>query len=214
MRTDAVLILAQWLSPAFPVGAFAYSHGLETAIQDGAVRSAESLEVWLEDVLCHGTGSNDAILIAAAHGAQDEIELGRVDASARAFAASAERVRENLLMGRAFAATVSASHSIDLPDLVYPVALGRAARLVDLPVEPVKAMYLQAFLSNLVSAAVRLVPLGQTEGQTVLARLTPLCRTVATEMHGRGLDDLSSTAFLSDIAAMRHETLATRLFRS
>jgi len=214
MRTDAALVLAQWLSPAFPVGAFAYSHGLETAVQDGVVTSGETLHAWLEDVLCHGTGANDAILLAAAHDARDEAALDHVDASARAFAASAERLRESLLMGRAFAATVSVSHGLVLPDLVYPVALGRAARLVQLPLELVQAMYLQAFLSNIVSVAVRLVPLGQTQGQTVLARLTPLCRRVATEVRGRGLDDLSGAAFLSDIAAMRHETLNTRLFRS
>ncbi len=214
MHTDATLVLAQWLSPAFPVGAFAYSHGLETAVQDGVVSGGETLRAWLEDVLCHGTGANDAIILAAAHAARDEDALDHVDASARAFTASAERMRESLLMGRAFAATVSASHGIALSDLVYPVAVGRAARLAGLPLELVQAMYLQAFASNIVSVAVRLVPLGQTEGQTVLARLTPICRRIATEVRGRKLDDLSGAAFLSDIAAMRHETLHTRLFRS
>ncbi|MCV2868694.1 urease accessory protein UreF [Defluviimonas sp. WL0002] len=214
MRTEDALILAQWLSPAFPVGAFAYSHGLETAVQDGVVWNGGTLQAWLEDVLWHGTGANDAILVAAAYTARNEDELDLADASARAFAASAERLREGLLMGSAFTATVLASHGITLPDLVYPVALGRAARLAKLPLEPVQAMYLQAFVSNIVSAAVRLIPLGQTEGQAVLGRLAPQCGKVAAKVRGRGLDDLGGTAFLSDVAAMRHETLNIRLFRS
>lgn len=218
MRTDAALILSQWLSPSFPVGAFAYSHGLETAIQEGAVGSADTLECWLEDVLCAGTGRNDAILIAAAHGADPAphgtVTVRQVDAVARAFAASSERVSESLKMGRAFAATVAASHAVDLPELTYPVAVGRAARLLGLPLEMTQMLYLQSFLSNLVSVAVRLVPLGQTEGQRTLARLGRLCAPVAAASRDRTLDDLAGAAFLSDIAAMRHESLRTRLFLS
>ncbi len=214
MGIDAVLKLAQWLSPSYPIGAFGYSHGLETVIHDGVVRTAAQLETWLEDVLCHGTGYCDAILIAAAYGAEDEAGLDAVDATARAFAPSAERLGESVLMGRAFARTVAATHSIYLTDLTYPVALGRAARLSCVPLDLAQVMYLQSFLSNLVSAAVRLVPLGQTEGQAALARLTPLCTNTVAKAEGRTRDDLAGCAFLSDIAAMRHETLKVRLFRT
>ena len=214
MPTDAPLILAQWLSPAYPVGAFSYSHGLETAIQDGVVRTALSLECWLMDVLCHGTGLSEAILVAAAYDAQDGDEVMLVDATARAFVSSAERLRESVLQGAAFARTASAIHDLDLPELTYPVAVGRAARLFGLPLPLTQSMYLQSVMSNLVSAAVRLVPLGQTEGQAVLSRLTPICAETVDKADGQTLDDLSSAAFLSDIAAMRHETLKIRLFRS
>ena len=215
MPTNAnILTLAQWLSPAFPVGAFAYSHGLETVIQSGGLRSAEALQAWLEDVLLHGTGRNDALLLRAAYGAGTPEAVAEVDATARAFCSSSERLLETTLQGDAFCKTVADVWGSDLSGLTYPVAVGAAARKMEIDVALACSMYLQAFLSNLVSAAVRAVPLGQTEGQAVLAALTPHIETIVAETEGGTLDDLYSTAFLSDIAAMRHETLNSRIFRS
>ncbi|WP_323768265.1 urease accessory protein UreF [Marinovum sp.] len=213
MHTD-LLTLQHWLSPSFPVGAFAYSHGLETAIARGWVTSAESLRDWLEPLLQDGTGRADAVLIALGWQAEDAAALGEVDATARAFAASAERLQEGHLQGAAFCQTVRDIWGFDLPDLMLPVALGRAARLAGLPLEATTAMYLHAFAGNLVSAAIRLVPLGQTEGQAALAALTPLCARLAAETTGATASDLYSNAFLSDVAAMAHETLQPRIFRS
>jgi urease accessory protein len=206
-NTD-LLTLAQWLSPAFPVGAFAYSHGIETAIRDGAVTDVISLELWLSDVLAQGSGRADAVLLAAAHRGEAVNDL------ARAFAASAERLRESERQGAAFAGTVRAVWGLDLPDLLHPVAVGRASALKGLDAETTAALYLQSFASNLVSAAVRLVPLGQTDGQRVLAALSPLCEAVAAEAMTADPEDLWSNAWGSDIAAMRHETMEPRLFQS
>lgn len=206
--TTDILTLAQWLSPAFPVGAFAYSHGLETAIRDGAVGDATTLEDWLSDVLTQGSGRADAVLLAAAYRGED------VDDLARAFAASAERIRESARQGAAFTAIVRAVWSLDLQDRMYPVAVGQAAALKGIDIETVTSMYLHSFVSNLVSAAVRLVPLGQTDGQHVLAALGPLCRTTAEDAMASTTDDLWSNAWGSDIAAMRHETMEPRLFQS
>ena len=209
-----VLTLAQWLSPAFPVGAYAYSHGLEWAIGEGAIGDAAALGEWLADVIAHGAGRSDAILLAAAHRADTAAEVADVAGAARAFAPSRERLAEAALQGAAFCATVRAVWGLDLPDAPYPVALGRACRLRGLPLALAAPMHLHAFVANLISAAVRAVPLGQTEGQTVLAALEPLCREVAARALAEGLDDLSGTAFLSDVASMRHETQTVRLFRS
>ena len=202
------LPLAQWLSPAFPIGAFAYSHGVETAIRDMAVTDAASLETWLGDVLTQGSGRADAVFLAAARRGVDVNDL------ARAFAASSERLRESERQGAAFAGTVRAVWGLDLPDLLYPVAVGTAAALKGLDPETTAALYLQSFVSNLVSAAVRLVPLGQTDGQRVLAALSPLCHTVAAEALTADPEDLWSNGWASDIATMRHETLEPRLFQS
>ena len=210
MNTDPGLILAQWFSPAYPVGGFAYSHGLETAIAEGVVRDRAALQAWLEGVLAQGSGRTDAILLAAAHRG----EIAEADALARALAPSAERLRETVLQGEAFARTTAAIWGIALPPLAYPVAVGAAARALALPVEATARHYLQGFAGNLVSAAVRLVPLGQTEGQTCLAALAPLCARLAAETSDGDLDETGGAAFLSDIAAMRHETLHVRLFRS
>lgn len=213
MRTD-LLTLQQWLSPSFPVGAFAYSHGLEVAIARGWITSAKDLQGWLMPLLEDGSGRSDAVMLAQAYQAEDAAALDWIDATARAFAPAAERLMEADLQGAAFARTVREVWGLDLPDMVLPVAVGRAARLMDLPLQDACAMYLHAFVANLTSAAIRLVPLGQTEGQAVLARLAPLCSRFAGESAAMTLDDLYSNAFLSDVAAMTHETLEPRLFRS
>jgi len=214
--TDSqVLKLVQWLSPAYPVGAFAYSHGLESATSAGNVGDAAALEDWLADVLCHGAGRSDVIFLAAAFRAADRAGLMRIDAQARAFAPSAERLMETEAQGHAFAKTTGAVWPGDeLPPLSHPVALGHAANLHGLPLLLTARMYLQAFASNLVSAGIRLIPIGQTDGQKTLSALTPLIETLAEKAIDETPEDLSSTAFLADIASMKHETQYSRLFRS
>ncbi len=213
MSTNAYLTLAQWFSPGFPVGAYAYSHGLESAIDRGAIADAETLEIWLEDLVSQGSGRNDVILLAAAFDTPPE-GLAALDAEARAFAASSERLTETLDQGAAFCRTVGAIWAMDIGTLSYPVAVGRAARLEVLPLDMTAQMYLHAFTANLVSAAVRLVPLGQTEGQAVLAALAPLIERTAKDAIQRGLDDISSNCFAVDIEAMRHETQYSKVFRT
>ncbi|MFT4743332.1 MAG: urease accessory protein [Yoonia sp.] len=209
-----VLTLAQWLSPAFPVGAFAYSHGLETAIQSGALANACDLEKWISDVLNYGSGRNDCILLRAAYGCGSDAALEDVNQTALAVSASSERVFETQLQGTAFSQTTAAIWGGDGSALCYPVAVGYAAAHMQFNVDLTAALYLHAFASNLVSAAVRAVPLGQTDGQRVIAALIPMCDQIAKDTQTTTRDDLSSTAFLSDIAAMQHETLQPRIFRS
>ncbi len=212
--SNDLLILAQWLSPSFPVGAFAYSHGLEHAVCAGRVRNSEELRLWLSGVLRHGSGWSDVVFLATAYSANDEADLGLVDEMARAFQSSAERSRESERMGAAFARTVRDVWELDIPDLMYPVAVGRAARLKSVGLQETNSLYLHSFAANMVSAAVRLVPLGQTEGQAVLAALGPICTTLAEQAEMATLDDLSNVAIMSDISAMRHETQEPRLFQS
>ena len=212
MHTDSrLLTLTQWLSPAYPVGGFGWSHGLEAAIAEVWVSDVISLEAWLRDVLAEGSGRSDALFVVLAHGAEDITVL---DATARAYAASLERQQESARQGAAFAAVTREVWALDLPDVMLPVALGRAAGLVGMEPEPVAALYLHSFVSNLTSAAQRLMPLGQTAAQGIVHRLAPLCIKIAADVHGGSLDDLSSQTFLSDIAAMRHETQQPRLFQS
>lgn len=209
--TDPVLTLMQWLSPAFPVGAFAYSHGLEQAIADGAVGDGPTLAAWLDALLHSGSAQADAVLVALAHGAEDPAP---VDADARAFAASAERLQESVLQGTAFCDTANAVWDLELPPLTYPVAVGTAARRMAVPLPQVLPLYLLAFASNLVSVCQRALPLGQTDGQRVLAGLTPRIEAVARTAATADRDALRATSFAADIAAMRHETLQPRIFRT
>ncbi len=212
--TLEILTLAQWLSPAYPVGAFSYSHGLETAISDGTVADAESLYTWVAEVMQHGSGQTDALFLAAAFNCDTPNELAEVDVTCRAFAPTRERLMETDLQGAAFAKTTATIWGVDLPQLCYPIAIGRAARQFGLPLALTAAMYLQAFSSNLISVGMRLIPLGQTDGQTLIQRLGTVCQNVATAALDGDLGQLTSTAFLADIAAMRHETQHTRIFRT
>lgn len=209
MSTD-ILTLSQLLSPSFPVGAFAYSHGLETAIDDGKVHDANNLQDWLRDLLHFGSAQSDAVLVNMAYAG----EAAEVDAIARAFAASAERLKETELQGAAFCDTVRDVWGIDLGQLCYPVAVGQTARAMALDPELCTALYLQAFIANLVAAAMRLVPMGQVDGQKVQATLKPDCVAIANASVGTTADDLHSCTWGSDIAAMRHETQYSRVFRS
>ena len=211
MHTDHLLTLTQWLSPAFPTGAFAWSHGLERAIGRGDVDTPDGLRAWLNDVLAYGAGRNDAILLVAAHRGDDLLDLSDLS---KALAPSAARRQETLQQGAAFAQTVRAVWQLDVPDMAFPVAVGRAAGLMGLPVVPVTQIWLQSFVSNLIQAALRLMPLGQTEGQRILSELAPLCASLGEEAADATLDDLGSAVFLADIASMQHETHYPRIFRS
>lgn len=212
MPTDPrLLTLTQWLSPSYPLGSFAYSHGLEAAIRWGWIEDEARLLEWLSGVITEGSGFSDATLILQAYRADN---IDEINAIARAYAPSSERLREAERQGSAFARVTRDVWELDLPDLLLPVALGRAAQLVTLDPEAVSALYLHAFASNLIQAAQRLMPLGQTAGQRILHQLTPVCTETAQRAANHPLDEIYSNAFLSDIASMHHETLEPRLFQS
>lgn len=206
--TADLLTLTQWLSPAFPVGSYAYSHGLEQAIASGQITDADGLRAWLSVVLAQGSGRVDATLLCLA---LDGAELAE---TARALAPSRERAQEAEDQGRAFVEAVNGLRGTDIPAQPLPTAVGQAARPLSLPAPEVAALYLHAFTSNLVSAAVRFVPLGQAQGQKVLSDLHPLILQIADEAARAGLDDLASGAFGSDMVSMEHETLDVRIFRT
>jgi len=208
-----LLHLLAWLSPGFPTGAYAYSHGLEWAVECGDVQNADTLRAWLADILCHGSGHNDAILLRHAH--RGDHDLASLNNLAAALAPSRERRMETLDQGTAFIVAAAAWDPPQLPDRVaHPVAVGALAARHGIDEDATTAAYLQAFASNLISAAVRLVPLGQSTGLRVLADLEPVILDVAARTRSASLDDLGGCAFRADLAAMRHETQYTRLFRS
>ncbi len=209
--TADILLLAQWLSPAFPVGGFAYSHGLEAAIAQGQV-TQDTLTAWCGAVLSVGAGRNDLILLAAAR--RDTVPVAELDALARAFCVSSERVLETRAQGAAFVVAVNAVWQLELPPLCLPVAVGAAARARNLPLEVTAAMTLQGFASQLVFAAARLGLVGQVAAQRCLADLSGCFAAVVTEVLDAGVDDLGGAVPLADIAAMRHETLPRRIFRT
>jgi urease accessory protein len=211
-----LLNLLAWLSPAFPVGAFAYSHGLEWAVETGDIRDGDDLLLWLTDLLAQGAGRSDSILLRHAHrAAANPAVLADIVLLAMACAPSRERRDEAMNQGRAFRLAVAPWTTTLLhEDAPYCVTVGAAAGERGIAENDTAVAYLQAFATNLISAAVRLVPLGQTAGLRVLAALEAVILDTAEEAKRCTLDDLGGCAFRSDIAAMRHETQYTRLFRS
>ena len=218
--------LLAWLSPSFPVGAFSYSHGLEWAIEDGTVRDAPGLEAWIADILMQGAGRSDAILFAHAADAIDDPErLAEVAELAAALAPGAERRLESLAQGRAFMIAVTAAWPNGAlakaaewlagdEGPAYPVAVAVAAAAHGVPRRPAAEAYLHAFAANIVSAGLRAVPLGQTDGQKIIARLSPVVTRAVERAEGQPLEAVGGAVFRADIASMKHETQYTRLFRS
>jgi urease accessory protein len=214
MSIDAnqLLLLLNWMSPAFPTGAFAYSHGLEWTIDCGDVQSADELRNWISDLVTRGSVWNDAVLFARCW----EDDLDMLNDTALALCSSRERHLETTQLGRAFAiaAHVFAPQVTDGGELAYPVAAGRALAALRVNKEDALLAFLQGFCAALTSVAVRLVPLGQTRGLEVLRDLMPVITATAVRAGTATLDDLGSITLNADIAAMKHETLLSRVFRT
>jgi urease accessory protein len=226
MQPAALYRLMAWLSPAFPVGAFSYSSGIEWAVEAGDIKDAETLKAWLGVMLTDGGGYCDAVLFAQAHRAvasTDDKAMREIAELAAAFAPSKERHLETTAQGNAFVEATRAAWACDAIErlktiwdgpVAYPVAVATAAGGHGIALEPSLAAYLQAVAANWVSAGVRLIPLGQSDGQRVLAALEPVVTATAQRALVAKLDDLGSSAFRADLASARHETQYTRLFRS
>lgn len=212
MLNPASLALLQWLSPAFPTGAFAYSGGMETAIADGRLGSGAALQDWLSHLLTHGPLWSDAVLLNA--GLQQGANFDTLSDLAHALCLSAERLEETTAQGAAFARTVAASTGRTLAARPLPLAIAEAAAPLGLSPEVVLAHSLHSALSNLTTIATRAVPLGQTEGQQLLAALHPLILQIATRAARSTTGDLGTAAFAADLASLAHETLQPRLFRT
>ena len=221
---DAALYrLTAWLSPSFPVGAFSYSSGIEWAVEAGDIADAATLRDWLVVMLVDGAGFCDGVLLAHAyHAGHAGTDLGPIAELAAALAPTSERFLETTAQGGAFVDTARASWPCAALDrlsqcgcpIAYPVAVGVAAAGHGIPLERALAAYLQALLANWTSAGIRLVPLGQTDGQRILAALESTVAATAERALAASLDGLGSSAFRADLASARHETQYTRLFRS
>jgi urease accessory protein len=221
--------LMAWLSPAFPVGAYTYSHGIEYAVERGLVRDRDGLTRWVTAILRHGAGAIDAVLFRHAHQAAtggDGAALAAAVERAEALRSTAETATESAAQGSAFLDTVcrvwpdprletwAAQLAADCRAPAYAVAIGAAAGWLGLPLRPAMLAFLQATAANLVSAGVRLIPLGQTDGQRAVAALEEMVTAAAAAALARSDGDFGTATPVVDWTSMRHETQYTRLFRS
>ena len=225
-QASALYRLMAWLSPAYPVGAFSYSSGIEWAVESGDIKDAETLRRWLEVILQQGGGFCDAVFFVHTHLAvarDDDKAVRAVAELAAAFAPSKERYLETTAQGRAFIEATGAAWPCAALDrlaaiwdgaIAYPVAVAVAAAGHGIAVDAALNAYLHAVTANLISAGVRLIPLGQTDGQRLLAAFEPVVAATVARALATPLDQAGGAAFRADIASMRHETQYTRLFRS
>ena len=219
----ALYRLLAWLSPAYPIGAFSYSHGIETAVEEGFVKDRASLVAWLETVLRDGTGRVDGALFAhawRAAEARDWPAFERIAERAAAWRGTSEMALESRQQGGSFLSITRTAWPH--PDLnvvqgesALPVAVALATAMHGIGLEVALEGYLHAFTANLISAAVRTVPLGQSDGQIALAALEPAVgRAVEAALAVDDLDEVGTATPLLDWCSLRHETQYTRLFRS
>jgi urease accessory protein len=234
--TDAAYKLLAWFSPAMPIGAYSYSHGLEYAVEAGLVTDAPALRDYLETALRHGTGQLDVSLLCVAwragraegceEGACEGRSLADILMLAAALRGSSELALESAAQGRALltllrqawpAAPLDALAALCRQLEVEPahaVTVGVACAAHGLPLQPCVVAFLHGFAANLISAGVRLVPLGQTDGQRLTAALEGTIQAVAADALAASLDDLGTASPMIDLCAIAHETQYTRLFRS
>jgi urease accessory protein len=221
----ALYRLTTWLSPSFPVGAFSYSSGIEWAVEAGDISDAASLQGWLAAMLAEGPGFCDGVFLAQTHrvaSSGDQAMLAGIAELASAFAPSRERHLETSAQGRAFVEIARAAWNCAALDrliascgvIVYPVAVGLVSAAHAIPLASTLHAFLHAVTSNWISAGARLVPLGQTDSQRLLAQLEPVVAATASRALKASLEELGSATFRADLASMRHEAQYTRLFRS
>ena len=220
--TDSLFRLMSWLSPAYPVGAYAFSHGLESAVEDGLAADTPSVLDWIATVMTSGNGYADLVFLAASWEAEPD-QLGAINEFALAFQGTAELRLESTAQGRAFfmvtadawpCRAIEALRGITPESIVYPVAVGAVAKSHEIDKRDTLLAYAHAFAANLVSAAVRLIPLGQTDGQRITADLMPTCLAAVERALETPLDEVSTGTPMVDVLSMQHEHQYTRLFRS
>lgn len=211
----ASMRLAYWLSPAFPTGAFAYSHGLEFAFETGLIKTREGFKNWLRIVLEEGTGWSDAALCSLSWRADgDSAALQHLSDFGLSLAGSSERLKETTEQGTAFLKAASFwALQTHLPERTpLPICIGAATRDAGMDHVAVLSLYLSSTLTNLVQAALRMGRFGQDDGVAIAAALEPVIIAQAIKASTATLDDIYSATVIADLAAIEHETLPTRVF--
>jgi urease accessory protein len=222
---QSFLRLLSWLSPSFPNGAYSYSHGLEWAVEAGHVYDRSSLVDWLEADLCYGSGRNEAIFFTEAYRCAIDDERANLMQVAEVAAASRGTPEFALESSQQATACLNTLRQV-WPDPVLDVfreiqvqpalavVLGARTAMEGIPAGVALPAFLHSYVANLAIAGVRLIPLGQTDGQLAIAELEYAVLSASAKGACATLDDLGSAGFMVELASIAHETQYTRLFRS
>ena len=208
-KFDYHQLLLSWFSPNFPIGSYNFSHGLEAAIDMNFVNDIVSLENWITYLISYGSGRNDSILLSNTYQGK------KINDLAFALCPSKERWVETKQLGNAFCKNINENWSFNIGNnLAYPVAVGKAGAFFKIPLEQLLITFIQSFVSNLVNVGIKHIPLGHSDGQKILIKLLPTIKELALNYKDYGIDDLGSSAFISDLTSMYHETLKNRIYQT
>ena len=208
-KFDYHQLLLSWFSPNFPIGSYNFSHGLEAAIEMNYIRDIISLENWINYLINFGSVRTDTILLSNSYQGKNINEL------AFALCPSKERWIETKQLGNAFCKNINENWSFNIGNnLAYPVALGKAGAFFKIPLEQLLIIFMQSFVSNLINVGIKHIPLGQNDGQKILVKLLPNIRKLALKYKECEIDDIGTSAFISDLTSMYHETLNNRIYQT
>ena len=208
-KFDYHQLLLSWFSPNFPIGSYNFSHGLEAAIDMNFVNDIVSLENWITYLISYGSGRNDSILLSNTYQGK------KINDLAFALCTSKERWVETKQLGNAFCKNINENWSFNIGNnLAYPVAVGKAGAFFKIPLEQLLITFIQSFVSNLVSVGIKHIPLGHSDGQKILIKLLPTIKELALNYEDYDIDDVGTSAFISDLTSMYHETLKNRIYQT
>ena len=208
-KFDYHQLLLSWFSPNFPIGSYNFSHGLEAAIDMNFVNDIVSLENWITYLISYGSGRNDSILLSNTYQGK------KINDLAFALCTSKERWVETKQLGNAFCKNINENWSFNIGNnLAYPVAVGKAGAFFKIPLEQLLITFIQSFVSNLVNVGIKHIPLGHSDGQKILIKLLPTIKELALNYKDYDIDDVGTSAFISDLTSMYHETLKNRIYQT
>ena len=202
-------ILFSWFSPNFPIGSFNFSHGLEAAVEMNLIHDSFTLENWISNLITDGSGKTDVILLSNAYRGKNINEL------ALALCPSKERWIETIKLGKSFSKNIRDNWFYNIEDdLAFPVAIGKAGSYFSIPIDQLLIIFLQSFVSNLITVGIKHIPLGQSAGQRILIKLIPVIQEQSLKYKKCDIKDIGSCAFISDLTSMYHETLKNRIYQT
>ena len=208
-KFDYHQVLFSWFSPNFPIGSFNFSHGLEAAVEMKFIHDSFTLENWISNLITDGSGKTDVILLSNAYRGKNINEL------ALALCPSKERWIESIKLGKSFSKNIRDNWSYNIEeDLAFPVAIGKAGSYFSIPIDQLLIIFLQSFVSNLITVGIKHIPLGQSSGQRILIKLIPVIQEQSLKYKKCDIKDIGSCAFISDLTSMYHETLKNRIYQT
>ena len=204
---DPHQILQVWFSSSFPIGSYAYSHGLEALIDDKKIKNKDDVKEFLDALLFYGTLRNDYIFIKSVYKGEEINELILASASSK------ERQIEMIDMGNSFRKIMKDSWELSLPENTsFIYCLAKAGLYFDIKFDDLIKFYLQSFISNLINVCVKHIPMSQKDGQSLNVIFINQIQEFLTHSDKLTLKDIGTTFFIGDIFAIKHENLDSRIY--